>query len=128
VGCVVLVLRSLRSCRSCSVAGIFRLAECEAGSVVGSPRGWFCVDTLPVDKCAVGVIGSEVVSGEYVKQRVRTHVSVQSPLLERSCYVRYGSTCSGIFLIGRAYVNAVSSWRECTAGLTVRLMRSYVRV
>ena len=127
MGCVVLVLRSLRSCWSCSVAGIFRLAECEAGSVVGSLCGWFCVGTLPVEICAVGVIGSKVVSGEYVK-RVHTHLSVQLPLLEGSCYVRYGSTCSGIFLIGRAYVNAVLSWRECTAGLTVRLMRSYVRV
>ena len=98
MGCVVLVLRS---CWSYSVAGIFRLAECEAGSVVGSPRGWFCVGTLRV--CPVAVAGGEL-------------------------YVRYGSTCSGIFLIWRAYVNAVSSWRECTAGLTVWLMRSYVRV
>ena len=80
MGWVVLVLRSLRSCWSCSVAVIFRLAGCEAGSVVGSPHVWFCVGTLPVDICAVGVIGSKVVSGEYVK-RVRTHVSVRSPLL-----------------------------------------------
>ena len=49
MGCVVLVLPSLRSCWSCIVAGIFRLAECEAGSVVGSPRGWFSVGALPVD-------------------------------------------------------------------------------
>ena len=67
MGWVVLVLPSLRSCWSCLVAVIFRLAGCEAGSVVGSPRGWFCVGTLHVDICAVGVIGSKVVSGEYVK-------------------------------------------------------------
>ena len=58
VGCVVLVLRSHSSCRSCSVAGIFRLAECEAGSIVGSPCGWFCVGTLRV--CPVAVAGGEL--------------------------------------------------------------------
>ena len=58
MGCVVLVLRSLPSCWSCSVAGVFRLAECEAGSVVGSPRGWFCVGTLRV--CPVAVAGGEL--------------------------------------------------------------------
>ena len=49
------------------MAGIFRLAGCEAGSVVGSPRGWFCVCTLPVDICAVSVIDSMIISGEFVK-------------------------------------------------------------
>ena len=58
MGCVVLVLRSLPSCWSYSVAGIFRLAECEAGSVVGSPRGWFCVGTLHV--CPVAVARGEL--------------------------------------------------------------------
>jgi hypothetical protein len=28
------------------VAGIFRLADCDAGFIVGAPRGWFCVGTL----------------------------------------------------------------------------------
>ena len=62
VECAVLVLRSLRSCWSCSVAGIFRLAGCDAGSVVGSPRGCFCTGMLPVDICAVSVVGSMVVA------------------------------------------------------------------
>ena len=56
------------------MAGVFRLAGCEAGSVVGYPRGWFCVGTLPVDICAVGVIGSMVISGEYVKMGVYSRV------------------------------------------------------
>ena len=55
MGCVVLVLRS---CWSCSVAGVFRLTDCEAGSVVGSPRGWLCVGTLRV--CPVAVAGGEL--------------------------------------------------------------------
>jgi len=101
------------------VAGIPRLAECEAGSVVGSPRGWFSVGALPVDIYAVGVIGSKVVSGEYVKQRVRTHVSVR-----RRCW--RGAVCEVWFHLlrnvsdWRVYVKAVSSWRDCTAGLAVR--------
>jgi hypothetical protein len=62
VGCAVFVLRSLRSCWSCSVAGIFRLAGCDAGSVVSSPRGWFCMGKLPVDICVVSVFGSIVIA------------------------------------------------------------------
>jgi hypothetical protein len=53
------------------VAGIFRPAGCDAGFIVGAPRGWFCVGTLPVDICAVSVVGSMVVmSVEYVEMSV----------------------------------------------------------
>jgi hypothetical protein len=65
--------------------------------------------TLPVDICAVSVVGSMVVASvEYVEMSVCTHVSVRSPLLEESRYARYGSLCSRIFQIGTAYANAVS--------------------
>jgi hypothetical protein len=48
------------------VASIFCLAGCDVGFIVGAPRGWFCVGTLPVDMCAVSVVGSMVVmSVEY---------------------------------------------------------------
>ena len=57
------------------MAGIPRLAECEAGSVVGSPHGWFSVGALPVDIYVVGVIGSKIVSGEYVKAPDREYGS-----------------------------------------------------
>jgi hypothetical protein len=77
------VLRSLCSCWSRSVAGIFRQAGCDAGFIVGAPRGWFCMGTLPVDICVVSVVGSMVVASvEYVEMSVCTHVSVRLPLLE----------------------------------------------
>jgi hypothetical protein len=46
---------------SCSVAVIFRVAGYGVGSVV-SPRGEFCMGTLPVDIRAVSDVGSMVIS------------------------------------------------------------------
>jgi hypothetical protein len=43
------------------VAGIFCLAGCDAGFIVGALRGWLCLGTLPVDICVVSVVGSMVV-------------------------------------------------------------------
>jgi hypothetical protein len=63
------------------VAGIFRLAGCDAGFVVGAPRGWFCVGTLPVDICAASVVGSVVVmSVECVEMIVHTVYSTYLPI------------------------------------------------
>jgi hypothetical protein len=46
---------------SCSVAVIFHVAGYDAGSVVVSPRGGFCMGTLLVDVRAVSDVGSMVI-------------------------------------------------------------------
>jgi hypothetical protein len=88
------------SCWLCSMAGIFRLAGCDAGSVV-SPRGWFSMGMLRV--CPVAVAGGEPLC------------EVWFPLL------RNISDWDGV-------CECCVAWREYIAGLNVRLMRRYVQV
>ena len=82
--------------RSCGVPGIFRVAGCDAGSVVVSSRRRYCrvMGMLPVDMCAVSnvkVYGYHI-SGEYVKIAcVLTCLSGRRAGGE--LLVRYGSFC-----------------------------------
>jgi hypothetical protein len=110
------------------VAGIFRLAECDAGFIVSAPHGWFCVGTLPVDICAVSVDGSMVVmSVEYVEMSVYSHVCpVAAAGGEPLCKVWFPllwdiSDWDGV-------CERCVAWREYMAGLDVGLMRRCVRV
>jgi hypothetical protein len=79
-----------------AVAGIFRLAGCGAGFIVGAPRGWFCVGTLRV--CPLAAAGGE-------------------PL----CKVWFSML--GDISDGDGVCERCVAWLECMAGLAVRLMR-----
>ena len=87
--CVVLILCGLLLpafllAWSCRVAGIFRVAGYDAGTVVVSPRRGFCVGGLPVDICTVSnveVYGCHN-NGEISEECVCTHVSVMPSMME----------------------------------------------
>jgi hypothetical protein len=97
----------------------------DAGTVVVSPRGRFCVGGLPADIRAVSnveVYGCHI-NGEICEECVCTHVSIRPSMLEGSCCVRYASFRFGIFLIEIAYKTAVSRGENIQLGCLYRRTR-----